>query len=120
MGFKENLRSELDFQDMMVKELSEKTGINKRTLDNYLSGHNSIPSAEIALKIAHALGVSVEYLLTGKEPQYLALCRTKSFSLKIFSPFSPTSGLVHVRNDDKKNILLSSLTLFPTVLPSRY
>ncbi|MCD1653547.1 helix-turn-helix domain-containing protein [Treponema zuelzerae] len=67
MGFKENLRSELDYQDMIVKELSEKTGINKRSLDNYLTGHNSIPSADIAVTIAKALGVSVEYLVTGQE-----------------------------------------------------
>lgn len=67
MGFKENLRSELDFQDMIVKELSEKTGINKRTLDNYLSGHNSLPTVDLAVKIANALGVSVEYLVTGKD-----------------------------------------------------
>lgn len=68
MGFKENLRSELDYQDMIVKELSEKTGINKRTLDNYLTGHNSTPSAEIAVRIAQVLGVSVEYLVTGQDP----------------------------------------------------
>jgi len=67
MGFKENLRSELDYQDMIVKELSEKTGINKRTLDNYLTGHKSIPSADIAVKIAKALNVTVEYLVTGKD-----------------------------------------------------
>ncbi len=67
MGFKENLRSELDYQDMIVKELSEKTGINKRTLDNYLTGHKSIPSADAAVKIAKALRVTVEYLVTGKD-----------------------------------------------------
>jgi Helix-turn-helix. len=67
MGFKEILRSELDYQDMIVKELSERTGINKRTLDNYLSGHNSMPSADIAVQIAKALGVTVEYLITGQD-----------------------------------------------------
>lgn len=67
MGFKENLRDELQFRNMTVKELSIASGIKKQTLDNYLSTHNSIPSVEVAVKIAQALNVSVEYLVTGKE-----------------------------------------------------
>lgn len=63
--FKENLRSELDFQGLTVKELSQKTGIIKGTLDNYLGVRSSIPPADIAVKIARALNVSVEYLVTG-------------------------------------------------------
>ena len=64
MGFKENLKSELEYRGMLVKELAEESGIKKQTLDNYLSTHNSIPNAEIALKIAHALGTSVERLFS--------------------------------------------------------
>ena len=67
MGFKENLKSEITFQDMRVKELSEKTGINKRTLDHYLTENGSEPTAANAVLIAKALGVSVEYLVTGKD-----------------------------------------------------
>lgn len=52
---------------MLVKELSAKTGIKKYTIDNYLSSHNCSPSAEAAVKIAAALGVSVEYLVMGGE-----------------------------------------------------
>ena len=65
-SFRENLRSELDFQGLTVKELSAKTGIIKGTLDNYLGVRASIPPADIAVKIAQALNVSVEYLVTGK------------------------------------------------------
>ncbi|MDR2499858.1 MAG: helix-turn-helix domain containing protein [Treponema sp.] len=67
MGFKENLKSELIYTGMLVKELSAKTGISKHTLDNYLNTHNSLPNAEGAVKIARALGVTVEYLVTGQE-----------------------------------------------------
>ena len=67
MSFKENLKSELNFSGMMVKELSAITGIKRHTLDNYLNTHNSIPNAEAAVKIAQALGVSVEYLVTGRD-----------------------------------------------------
>jgi len=52
---------------MMVKELAAVTVIKRHTIDNYLNTHNSIPNAEVAGKIAQALGVSVEYLITGQE-----------------------------------------------------
>jgi transcriptional regulator with XRE-family HTH domain len=67
MGFKENLKSELIYANMLVKELSAQTGISRHTLDNYLNTHNALPNAEAAVKIAQALGVTVEYLVTGQE-----------------------------------------------------
>ena len=67
MGFKENLKSELAFSGMLVKELAAKSGVNKYSLDNYLNARGQIPSIEVGYKIANALGVSVEYLITGKE-----------------------------------------------------
>ena len=83
MSFKENLKAELQFQDMQIKELSLKTRKNKNTLGNYLTGHNSIPNADSAVKIAKALNVTVEYLVTGedssisqKSPDLLNIIRT--------------------------------------------
>lgn len=67
MAFRDNLKSELTYQDIRVKELAEKTSISKKTLDNYLAKNNCNPSAENAVKIAQALGVSVEWLVTGKK-----------------------------------------------------
>jgi transcriptional regulator with XRE-family HTH domain len=69
MGFKENLKSELVYQDMMVKELASLARISKHTLDNYLNVRGYMPSADVAVRIAHALGVTVEYLVTGNENQ---------------------------------------------------
>lgn len=66
MGFRENLKDELKYQDMRVKELAEKTGISKRAIDHYLAEKFTEPTAETAVKIARELGVSVEYLVTGK------------------------------------------------------
>ncbi|MCL2720403.1 MAG: helix-turn-helix domain-containing protein [Treponema sp.] len=51
----------------MVKELSVITKIKKHTLDNYLNTKKTLPNVENAVKIARALGVSVEYLVTGSE-----------------------------------------------------
>jgi transcriptional regulator with XRE-family HTH domain len=70
MGFRENLKSELTYQGILVKELSTQAGISKHTVDNYLSTNNCIPAADIAVKIAHVLGVSVEYLITGQDSRF--------------------------------------------------
>jgi transcriptional regulator with XRE-family HTH domain len=67
VDFKTNLRAELDYQGLTVKELSAKTGIPKGTLDCYLGVRASMPPADIATKIAIALDVTVEFLVTGKE-----------------------------------------------------
>lgn len=67
MSFRENLKSELIFRGILVKELSAQTGINKRTLDNYLREKSNTPPSDIAVKIAQALDVSVEFLVTGTE-----------------------------------------------------
>jgi transcriptional regulator with XRE-family HTH domain len=67
MSFRENLKSELAYQDMIVKELAAITGISRHTLDNYLNIREQMPTADNAVKIAQALGVSVEYLVLGEE-----------------------------------------------------
>lgn len=67
MGFRENLKSELAYKGMLVKELAALSGISRHTLDNYLNVRGHIPSADIAVKIARVLNVSVEYLVTGDE-----------------------------------------------------
>ncbi len=67
MGFRENLKDELTFRDIQTKELASITGISLNTLNHYLVQNSATPSAENAVKIAAALGVSVEYLVTGKE-----------------------------------------------------
>ena len=68
MGFRENLKSELQYKNMLVKELAAKTGISRHTLDNYLNIRGHIPTIDIGVKIAKVLGVTVEYLATGQEP----------------------------------------------------
>ena len=52
---------------MGQKELAEKTGLSLKTIENYVKKDSSIPSAGKAVLIAQALGVTVEYLITGKK-----------------------------------------------------
>jgi transcriptional regulator with XRE-family HTH domain len=67
MGFRENLKAELQFAGIPVKELAARSGIKKGTLDSYLNVNGYTPSATAAVSIAKALGVSVEYLVEGTE-----------------------------------------------------
>ena len=67
MGFKENLKSELYYSGLLVKELAAKSKVNKHSIDNYLNKRGQLPSVEAAFRIAQALNVSVEYLVTGNE-----------------------------------------------------
>lgn len=67
MGFRENLKDELKYQDIRVKELAERSGVSKRVIDHYLAEKYTEPQAENAVKIARVLGVSVEYLVTGRD-----------------------------------------------------
>ena len=67
MGFRENLRFQLDYSGMLVKELAARSGVKKRTLDSYLGTKHFKPSVEAAVSIAKALGVTVEYLVTGSD-----------------------------------------------------
>jgi transcriptional regulator with XRE-family HTH domain len=65
--FSKRLRSEIEYIGLNQKEFAAKAGIKKRALDAYLRTQQSMPPADTAVKIASALGVSVEYLVTGKE-----------------------------------------------------
>ena len=67
MGFRENLKSQLDYSGMLVKELAARSGLKKKTIDSYLGNRSYTPSVEAAVSIAKALGVSVEYLVTGTD-----------------------------------------------------
>jgi len=49
---------------MPVKELAARSGVKKRTIESYLGARCYKPSAEAAVSIAKALGVTVEYLVT--------------------------------------------------------
>jgi transcriptional regulator with XRE-family HTH domain len=67
MGFGENLKQELVYNGMLKKELAAKSGVQPRAIDTYVRTKASIPSADVAVRIAKALGVTVEYLVTGED-----------------------------------------------------
>ncbi len=62
--FGDNLKEQIEYKGIIVKELAEKAGVSKRTIDTYLTNRKVIPNAEIAVKLAKALDTTVEYLVT--------------------------------------------------------
>lgn len=50
------------------KQLADAIGIGSSTIATWAL-RNTIPSADVALEIAHYFGVSVEWLITGKNPE---------------------------------------------------
>jgi len=67
MSFRDNLREAIDFCGLEQKELAHKANISLRNIENYLRDNASIPSVDKAVQISKVLGVTVEYLVTGKE-----------------------------------------------------
>ncbi|GHT83027.1 transcriptional regulator [Spirochaetia bacterium] len=114
MGFRENLKSELTYSGMLVKELSAKTGIKKYTIDTYLSIHNCTPSVSAAVKIAAALGVSVEYLVTGSEIRRESTLAGLSPGLR-----SLVEAMESLSEEDRKIVLKNALNLIAALKDRR-
>jgi transcriptional regulator with XRE-family HTH domain len=108
MGFKENLKSELAYSGMLVKELAEKSGVNKYSLDNYLNARGQIPSIEAGLKIAQALGVSVEYLVTGMEIKQQEKARKTGNDVRLIA------NLAEQLDDEKRKFVIDFIKWLKT------
>ena len=96
-NFKENLRSELDYQDITIKELSALTGIPYRSIENYLSARESIPPADYAVQIAQALKTTVEELVLGKSKNKNQEEDNIKKSARLFSKLSETDQIYFIR-----------------------
>ena len=67
MTFRDRLREQIDYCGFLDKEVASMAGISKRTIDSYVGSESCMPSAEVAVRIARVLGVTVEYLVTGEK-----------------------------------------------------
>jgi len=70
MTFNERLREEIEYKGIVIKEISAKIGISNNTFLSYINSRNVMPNVETAVKIAKALDISVEYLVTGEDSFY--------------------------------------------------
>ena len=58
----------MERKSLTAKTLAAKAGISVNTLNMYIGYREAIPSADVAVKLARALGVTVEYLVDGTAP----------------------------------------------------
>jgi transcriptional regulator with XRE-family HTH domain len=93
-SFRKTLREELDYQGLTAKELAVKSMVTKGAIDTYLGKQASMPPADAAVRIASALGVTVEYLVNGQDssmevPTPLFSNPKKRSLLRIFDELLP-------------------------------
>ncbi len=111
MSFGDNLRESLDFCGMTQKELAYKAKITQRSLENYLRENASIPSAENAVKIAQVLGVTVEYLVTGKN--------TKDISASVEPEIKQLIRSIHNLPVEKQRIVIKNAISLSEMMKER-
>lgn len=65
MDFWNKIKDELEYKGISQKQFAEKLSINVQTLRNSIS-LDRLPDLETAYKMAQFLGLSLEYLISGK------------------------------------------------------
>ena len=86
MSFWKNVDKELEYTGKTRKELAAEVNFP----DSYISkgiSRNSIPSADLALKIAHALNVSLEILLEIKSTKSPSQKETEQTQLRLYRKY---------------------------------
>lgn len=100
MDFRSRLREQIDYLGLKDKEVATKAGITKRAIDTYVGARACMPSADVAVRLAKVLGVSVEWLVTGEKETF-----NDTDLQKLIENFS------HLSLRDKKILLKLSETL---------
>ncbi len=72
--FSDRLREEIDYLGLTRKELAYKANVKIRALDMYIGSQGSMPPADVAVRLAKALNVTVEYLVTGEKIKSDTIC----------------------------------------------
>ena len=66
--FWEKLKDILEYQNISLKELCTKAGLQQQSIYNAITRKTS-PSLDTAIKIAQTLNLPVEYIYSGDDPQ---------------------------------------------------
>jgi len=67
---RERLREAIAQSGFVMKEIADKTGKKKATLDNWVGSSPTSPRAIDLVPVARVLGVSVEWIIDGVHPDY--------------------------------------------------
>lgn len=106
MGFWDNVVKELDYLGMTNKSLAERCGFDASNIGRGIRLGSS-PSVETAVKIAKALDVSVEYLVSENEidlktPQALGKKYYKTLSYLDTMPEKQRNSIIHMIEEMSK------------------
>ena len=69
--FTERIDSILHSRNQSRKSITQDLGISSSTMSSWAAGRGSIPNVNIAYSIAQYLNVSIEWLITGHDPDGL-------------------------------------------------
>lgn len=69
--FADRLREEIEYLGITRKELAYRADVKVRALDMYLGSQGSMPPADVAVRLAKVLNVTVEYLVTGEKKSFV-------------------------------------------------
>lgn len=81
--FAKVLNSLLDEKGLKKSDLSRELNLPDQTVRNWF-GRESLPGVDVALKVAKFLGVSVEFLMTGKDASFPSMAEPSKFE-RMFS-----------------------------------
>ena len=104
MDFRSRLREQIDFNGLLDKEVADKAGISKHTLDTYVGARGCMPAADVAVRLAKVLGVSVEWLITGED------ARTPTADINLLYHY-----YVHLGAHDRKMILALAKEMYADI-----
>jgi transcriptional regulator with XRE-family HTH domain len=65
--FRKNLKTAISNSNMIVKEIANKSGVNKRTIDKWVGAEATEPKVNDLYKVCQTLGITIEWAVTGKE-----------------------------------------------------
>ncbi len=88
MTFVERVLNELEYQGKTKSELADYCGLTRSAFSMWIT-RNSIPSADVALKVARFLNVSVEYLIDGVEKDQSAADKCVLQIIELLKNFNP-------------------------------
>ena len=98
--FFERLKNELDYQNLTRADLSRALDIPTSSIRNWKEG--SMPAADVALKIARFLNVSLEYLIDGTNPPQVIIRKEEKKDSELSDGEKEIVELYRELSDDDK------------------
>ncbi|EEI9429516.1 helix-turn-helix domain-containing protein [Salmonella enterica] len=116
-GISERLKEVLDSQSLTITDAAAKCGMPYRSLQNYLRGERE-PKVDALISISTQLGISIDWLLTGRGTMYITSTQLESRDCSQCAQQLPDEMTVREKKllelfrvlspEEQKNILLDA------------